>query len=124
MSGQPNRYFASGPYKAEAIGPNGWWGVKNKNGFNCLTFTDRPGHVFALEAEAKSLAEEWNNGKVFEYPPEPEIVPRLPDPVHDARFGKYIRTQRFVNKRWVSPIPVDKNWAQAVDEYDELLQRN
>ena len=119
MSGQPNRYFAFGPYKAEAIGPNGWWGVKNKNGFNCLTFTDRPGHVFALEAEAKRLADEWNNGKVFEYPPEPVIVPRIPDSIHDARFGKYIRTQRFVNGRWVSPIPVDKNWAQAVDEYLE-----
>ena len=119
MTAHPNRYFASGPYKAEADGPNGWWGVKNKNGLNVLTFTDRPGHVFALEAEAKSLADEWNNGKVFEYPPEPEIVPRLPDPVHDARFGKYIRTQRFVNGRWVSPIPVDKNWAQAVDEYLE-----
>ena len=119
MTAQPARYFAFGPYKAEAIGPNGWWGVKNRNGFNCLTFTDRPGHVFALEAEAKSLAEEWNNGKVFEYPPVPEIVLRPFDPVHDARFSKYIRSQRFVNGRWVSPIPVDKNWAQAMDAYVE-----
>ena len=124
MTAQPARYFAFAPYKAEAIGPNGWWGIKNRNGFNCLTFTDRPGHVFALEAEAKSLAEEWNNGKVFEYPPEPVIVFHLLDPVHNARFGKYVRSQRFVNGRWRSPIPVDKNWAQAVDEYDELLQRD
>lgn len=126
MAAQPAKYFAFGPYKAEAIGPNGWWGVKNRNGFNCLTFTNRPGHVFALEAEAKSLAEEWNNGKVFEYPPDPfegKVWPPL-DPVHNARFGKYVRSQRFVNGRWVSPIAVDENWAQAVDEYDELLQRN
>ena len=74
MTAQPARYFAFGPYKAEAIGPCGWWGVKNKNGLNVLTFTDRPG---------------------------------------------YIRSQRFVNGRWVSPIPVDKNWAETVDEYVE-----
>ena len=123
MTAQPARYFASGPYKAEAIGPCGWWGVKNKNGLNVLTFTDRPGHVFALEAEAKSLADEWNNGKVFEYPPEPVIVPRIPDPVHDARFGKYIRNQYFnwETKRW-TPLIVEKEgqtWAEAVDEYVE-----
>ena len=116
MSGQPNRYFAFGPYKAEAIGSNGWWGVKNKNGFNCLTFTDKPGCVFALEAEAKSLADEWNDGKVFKYPPEIVFVPRIPSPEFTVRFGKYMRSHRLVNGRWVSPIPLDDNWAQAVDK--------
>jgi len=124
MTAQPARYFAFGPYQAEAIGPCGWWGVKNKNGLNVLTFTDKPGCVFTLEAEAKSLADEWNNGKVFEYPPELVFVPRIPDPVHDARFGKYTRSHRFVNGRWVSPIPIDDNWAQAVDEMEELCGKS
>lgn len=119
MSGQPARYFAFGPYKAEAIGPCEWWGVKNKNGLNVLTFTDRPGHVFALEAEAKSLADEWNNGKVFEYPPEPEIKATLR--LTDAQMAKYVLSQRFVDGRWVSPIVLEghgKNGA-AIDAYVE-----
>ena len=96
MSGQPARYFAFGPYKAEAIGPYEWWGVKNKNGLNVLTFTDRLGHVFALEAEAKSLADEWNNGKVFEYPPEPEIKAALR--LTDAQMAKYVFSHLCVCK--------------------------
>ena len=123
MNAQPAKHFAFGPYKAEAIGPYEWWGVKNKNGLNVLTFADRPGHVFTLEAEAKNLADEWNNGKVFEYPPEPVIVPRQADPVHDARFGKYVRTQYFnyETKRWTPSIVVKEGqtWAEAVDEYVE-----
>ena len=119
MSGQPARYFAFGPYKAEAIGPNGWWGIKNKNGLNVLTFADRPGHVFALETEAKSLADEWNNGKVFEYPPEPEIKAALR--LTDAQMAKYVLSQRFVDGRWVSPIVLEghgKN-GPAIDAYVE-----
>ena len=119
MSGQPARYFAFGPYKAEAIGPYEWWGVKNKNGLNVLTFADRPGHVFALEAEAKSLADEWNNGKVFEYPPVPEIKAALR--LTDAQMAKLVRSQRLVNGRWRSPIVLlgGQQSADAIDAYVE-----
>jgi hypothetical protein len=119
MSGQPNKYFAFGPYQAEAIGPNGWWGIKNKNGFNCLTFTDKPGCVFALEAEAKSLAEEWNNGKVFEYPPEPEV--KTTWRLTDAQMAKLVRSQRLVDGRWRSPIVLlgGQQSADAIDAYVE-----
>lgn len=119
MTAQPTRYFAFAPYKAEAIGPNGWWGVKNKNGLNVLTFADRPGRVFTLEAEAKSLADEWNNGKVFEYPPEPEIKATLR--LTDAQMAKLVRSQRLVDGRWRSPIVLEghgKN-GPAIDAYVE-----
>jgi hypothetical protein len=61
MNGLPAKYFAFPPYHAEALGgPNGWWGVMNKNGFNCLTFPDKPGAVVTTEDRAKQLADEWN----------------------------------------------------------------
>jgi hypothetical protein len=119
VTAQPARYFAFGPYKAEAIGPYEWWGVKNKNGLNVLTFADRPGHVFALEAEAKSLADEWNSGKMFEYLPEPEIKAALR--LTDAQMAKYVLSQRFVDGRWVSPIVLlgGQQSADAIDAYVE-----
>ena len=61
MKALPAKHFALPPYRAESLGgPNGWWGVMNKNGFNCLTFPDKPGAVVTDEAHAKQIADEWN----------------------------------------------------------------
>jgi hypothetical protein len=125
MSGQPNKYFAFGPYQAEAIGPNGWWGIKNKNGLNVLTFADRPGHVFALEAEAKRLADEWNNGKVFDYETDPYegIVWPPTHPKNNAWMAMLVLSRRFdfATQSWVSPIGVDEYIAENPDEYAKVL---
>jgi hypothetical protein len=57
----PAKYFAFPPYQAEDLGGKmGWWGVMNKNGFNCLTFPDKPGAVVTTEERAKQIAVEWN----------------------------------------------------------------
>ena len=43
----------------------------------------------------------------------------------DAQMNKYIRSQRFVDGRWVSPIVLEgfgKN-GPAIDAYDELLNQ-
>jgi hypothetical protein len=43
----------------------------------------------------------------------------------DAQMKKYIRSQRFVDGRWVSPIVLEgfgKN-GPAIDAYDELLNQ-
>jgi hypothetical protein len=32
----------------------------NRNGFNCLTFPDKPGAVVTTEERAKQIAIEWN----------------------------------------------------------------
>jgi len=125
MTAQPARYFAFGPYQAEAIGPNGWWGIKNKNGLNVLTFTDRPGHVFALEAEAKSLADEWNNGKVFEYETDPYeglVWPPI-HPIKSAWMAMLILGRRFdfATRRWVLPIDVDAYIAENPTLYAKVL---
>jgi hypothetical protein len=59
LNALPAKYFAIGPYRAEQVGPK-WWGVMNKNGFNCLTFPDKPGAVVTSESNAKRIADEWN----------------------------------------------------------------
>jgi hypothetical protein len=59
MKALPAKHFAVGPYRAEQVGPK-WWGVMNKNGFNCLTFPDKPGAVVTDEAHAHQIANEWN----------------------------------------------------------------
>jgi hypothetical protein len=38
----------------------GWWGVMNRDGVNCLTFTSKPGAVVTDEANAIRIAKEWN----------------------------------------------------------------
>ena len=101
MTGLPAKYFAIGPYSAQRIGPNEWWGVANKNGMNVLTFGN--GRVFTNEAEAKKLADEWNTGKVFVYPLDP-YKPPVTKRWTDEQMGKYIRSQRFINGRWIAPI--------------------
>jgi hypothetical protein len=61
MNGLPAKHFAFGPYRAESLGgSHGWGGVMNRNGFNCLTFPDKPGAVATSEANAKQIADEWN----------------------------------------------------------------
>jgi hypothetical protein len=43
----------------------------------------------------------------------------------DAQMNKYIRSQRLVNGRWMSPIVLEgfgKN-GPAIDAYDELLNQ-
>ena len=58
---RPTKYFAHPPYRAEDLGGTmGWWGVMNRNGFNCLTFASKPGAVVTDEATAKQIAEAWN----------------------------------------------------------------
>ena len=61
MDARPAKYFAHPPYRAEDLGGKmGWWGVMNRNGFNCLTFASKPGAVVTDEATAKQIAEAWN----------------------------------------------------------------
>ena len=60
MRAVPAKYFAVRPYRAEQVGPT-WWGVMNANGFNCLTFPDKPGAVVTDEVRAKQIADDWNN---------------------------------------------------------------
>lgn len=104
MNGLPAKHFAFGPYRAESLGgSHDWWGVMNRNGFNCLTFPDKPGAVVTSEANAKKLAVEWNETKEFVYPPDPYVAPVRQQLTH-AQMAKYIRSQRFINGRWVSPI--------------------
>jgi hypothetical protein len=62
MKALPAKYFSFGPYCAEDLGGKmGWWGVMNRNGFNCLTFPDKPGAVVTTEERAKQIAIEWND---------------------------------------------------------------
>lgn len=59
MTAVPAKHFASPPYKAEMVGPS-WAGVMNAQGFNCLTFTDKPGATVTDFATAQKIADEWN----------------------------------------------------------------
>jgi len=56
----PALHFALPPYRAEEFGHFGWAGVMNRNGFNCLTFPDKPGAVVTSYEHAQKIAEEWN----------------------------------------------------------------
>jgi len=107
VNARPGKYFAFGPYKAEAIGPNGWWGIMNKHNINCLTLGN--GRVFTNETEAKKLANEWNEGKVFEYLPDP-YQPPVTKRWTDAEMSAYILSRRFVNGRWWSPTEIDAGY--------------
>lgn len=90
----PAKYFAVGPYRAEQVGPN-WWGVMNVNGFNCLTFPDKPGAVVTGEGHAKQIADEWNNHTgPFEYPPSTHVPP-VTTRMTDAEMSAYIRSRVY-----------------------------
>jgi hypothetical protein len=61
MDAKPAEHFAHPPYRAEDLGgAMGWWGVMNRDGVNCLTFTSKPGAVVTDEANAIRIAKEWN----------------------------------------------------------------
>lgn len=59
MNAIPAKHFAIPPYKAEMVGPS-WAGVMNAQGFNCLTFPDKPGAIVTDLATAEAIAKEWN----------------------------------------------------------------
>lgn len=54
----PSEHFAFPPYHVEDY-PIGSC-VCNKNGFNCLSFTDKPGAKFTNHDEAMAICEKWN----------------------------------------------------------------
>jgi hypothetical protein len=90
----PAKYFAFGPYRAEQVGPK-WWGVMNVNGFNCLTFPDKPGAVITDEVHAKQIADEWNaRTEPFEYPPSTYVPPKTQQWTEE-QMSAYIRNQRY-----------------------------
>ena len=95
MQALPAKHFAFGPYRAESLGGNyGWWGVMNRNGFNCLTFPDKPGAVVTNEERAKQIAAEWNEGAVFTYPPN-TYVPRVTTRLTDEEMSAYVRSRVY-----------------------------
>jgi len=51
------------PYKAQPSGgKNSMWYVEDCTGFNCLSFSDKPGAKFTDEQEARRVADAWNKG--------------------------------------------------------------
>ena len=91
----PAKYFAFPPYRAEDLGGKmGWWGVMNKNGFNCLTFPDKPGAVVTSEEHAKQIAAKWNETKEFVYPQD-TYVPPVTTRLTDEEMTAYVRSRRY-----------------------------
>ena len=93
MQALPAKHFAFGPYLAEQVGPN-WWGVMNKNGFNCLTFPDKPGAVVTSEEHAKQIVAEWNETKEFVYPQD-TYVPPVTTRLTDEEMSAYVRSRVY-----------------------------
>ena len=61
MIAKPADGFDLPPYRAELFSErSGWAGVMNRNGFNCLTFPEKPGAVVTDYESAKAIADEWN----------------------------------------------------------------
>ncbi|MGA8148216.1 MAG: hypothetical protein WB870_11665 [Gallionellaceae bacterium] len=58
MIQRPTKGFAIPPYRACRHGDFGW--VGNSNGFNCLSFPERPGVIFTTPEKAIEIAEMWN----------------------------------------------------------------
>jgi len=78
--------------------------VMNKNGVNCLTFAEKRGAVVTDEAYAKQIADEWNcRIEPFVYAQTHYVAP-VTQRLTNAQMDKYIRSQRLVDGRWVSPI--------------------
>lgn len=121
MTALPAKHFAVGPYRAEGLcGPYGWWGVLNKNGLNVLTFADKPSAVVTDEEHAKQIADAWNQTTEFVYPKDTYVAP-VTTPMTADEMAKYIRSQRFVNGRWVSPIALlgGQKSKEAINSYIE-----
>ena len=57
----PAEHFARPPYHVEVMGKDGWAGVMNRDGFNCLTFKSRPGQTLTDEQTACAICERWNS---------------------------------------------------------------
>ena len=95
MKALPAKHFAFGPYRAESLGgKSGWWGVMNRNGFNCLTFPDKPGAVVTDEDHAKQIAVEWNEIKNFVYPLD-TYVPPITTRLTDQEMSEYVRSRAY-----------------------------
>lgn len=61
----PTKHFALPPYKAvPSGGKNAWWYVENSQGFNCLSFPDKPGAKFTDQITASAIAADWNDRKL------------------------------------------------------------
>lgn len=59
----PSKWFAIPPYHVESFpgySSEGWHCVCNKNGFNCLSFTDKPGAKFTTLEDATEICDIWN----------------------------------------------------------------
>lgn len=57
----PAKHFAFPPYRAELFNEkSGWAGVMNRQGFNCLTFPDKPGATITDFKTAEQIATQWN----------------------------------------------------------------
>ena len=59
----PTSGFEIPPYHVESFpgySPEGWHCVCNKHGFNCLSFTDKPGAKFTTMGDATAICERWN----------------------------------------------------------------
>ena len=104
MSAVPAKHFAKGPYRAEQVGST-WWGVMNVNGFNCLTFTDKPGAVVTNEPHAKEIADMFNNTPSFEYLADSYVAP-VTQRWTDQQMADYVRSQVYdpVTKSWGVPV--------------------
>lgn len=55
----PTPGFGLPPYHVESF-PGGWACVCNRDGFNCLSFPDKPGAKFTTLEEAARICAEWN----------------------------------------------------------------
>lgn len=59
----PTPGFEIPPYHVESFpgySSVGWHCVCNKHGFNCLSFTDKPGAKFTTLEDATAICERWN----------------------------------------------------------------
>jgi len=68
--------------------------VMNRNGFNCLTFPDKPGAIVTSEENAKILAAEWNEIKEFVYPPDSYVMP-ITTQLTDEEMSAYVRSRVY-----------------------------
>ena len=59
----PQKHFAIPPYSIMPMNdkyPNGYCGVANALGFNCLSFENKPGAKFAPRAVVEDIVNRWN----------------------------------------------------------------
>lgn len=63
MKSEPHKseIDSGGPYKAERVGPYGWYCVTDRVGNNVLSYGD--GRVFCEKHQAELIAEDWNKNE-------------------------------------------------------------